>query len=87
MFCWLSARQTYDDFSWRVIRLISKAEKWWKEQSDSQKLVIAIAFINALVFIGWKVPSMRSYMNKYFTCSAVKSKKQHSDSRLIVVGK
>ena len=40
--------------------------KWWNEQNDGVKVFAGIALINGLVFLAWKVPSLQSFMVRYF---------------------
>lgn len=52
---------------------IVQAQKWWHSLSETERLVLGIAFINTLVFCAWRVPSLAPVMHKYFACTATKS--------------
>ena len=38
----------------------------WNTASGGQKCVWALIGVNSLVFIGWRIPAMQSFMNKHF---------------------
>lgn len=51
-----------------------EAEKWWASLSDGQRVFAPICFINVLVFLGWRIPALKSTMLRYF-CSSPSSSK------------
>lgn len=54
-------------------QLFPMAKQWWDSQTDGFKVFLSIAFLNGLVFLGWRVPRLYPFMNKYFI-SSIESK-------------
>jgi len=44
----------------------NQLNQWWNSKSEGFKLFSAIALVNGIVFIGWKVPRLQNFMLKYF---------------------
>ena len=42
--------------------------QWWAGLTDGQRLFWPLCGANLLVFAGWRVPALQSFMMKWFTC-------------------
>jgi len=49
-----------------------KLNLWWNDLHEGNKVAAAIIGLNAGVFLMWQVPSLKSSMYKWFTCSPAK---------------
>ncbi|KAF6207449.1 hypothetical protein GE061_018692 [Apolygus lucorum] len=49
----------------------NEANNWWNSLSEGQKVFYPICFLNALVFLAWKVPSFQTTMARYFFSNPV----------------
>ncbi|CAB0036197.1 unnamed protein product [Trichogramma brassicae] len=49
----------------------SNAKEWWMNLSEGQRMFWFICYANALVFVAWKIPSIRPTMLKYFATNPV----------------
>ncbi|XP_011312603.1 presenilins-associated rhomboid-like protein, mitochondrial [Fopius arisanus] len=60
---------------WRVNRTgwRGEMETWWRGLSESQRVFAPICFLNVVVFLGWRIPSLKNTMVRYF-CSNPSSK-------------
>ncbi|KAG1688947.1 Presenilins-associated rhomboid-like protein, mitochondrial [Nymphon striatum] len=43
--------------------------EYWNSMDDGQKVAIGIIFLNCLVFLSWRIPSLQPKMIKYFLCN------------------
>lgn len=49
-------------------------EIWWKNLTEGEKIFVPICFLNALVFLAWRLPMLKQTMSQYF-CSSIASRK------------
>ncbi|XP_014238874.1 presenilins-associated rhomboid-like protein, mitochondrial [Trichogramma pretiosum] len=49
----------------------SNAKEWWMNLTEGQRMFWFICYANALVFVAWKIPSIRPTMLKYFATNPV----------------
>ncbi|EZA57494.1 Presenilins-associated rhomboid-like protein, mitochondrial [Ooceraea biroi] len=49
--------------------LRGKVETWWRNLSESQRVFLPILFINAVVYLAWRVPALQKTMLRYFSTS------------------
>lgn len=52
-------------------------EVWWRNLTEGQRIFAPIFFINAVVFLAWRVPALQKTMVRYF-CANPASSKQYS---------
>ncbi|XP_011872732.1 PREDICTED: presenilins-associated rhomboid-like protein, mitochondrial [Vollenhovia emeryi] len=48
-------------------------ETWWRNLTEGQKMFVPICFINAMVFLAWRVPALQRTMLRYFCANPASS--------------
>ncbi|XP_077268472.1 rhomboid family intramembrane serine protease rho-7 isoform X1 [Temnothorax americanus] len=51
----------------------SEMETWWRNLTEGQKMFVPICFINAVVFLAWRVPALQKTMVRYFCANPASS--------------
>ncbi|KYN28021.1 Presenilins-associated rhomboid-like protein, mitochondrial [Trachymyrmex cornetzi] len=51
----------------------SEMESWWQNLTEGQKMFVPICFINAVIFLVWRVPTLQKTMVRYFCANPASS--------------
>ncbi|XP_012057293.1 PREDICTED: presenilins-associated rhomboid-like protein, mitochondrial [Atta cephalotes] len=51
----------------------SEMESWWQNLTEGQKMFVPICFINAVIFLLWRVPTLQKTMVRYFCANPASS--------------
>ncbi|XP_018404752.1 PREDICTED: presenilins-associated rhomboid-like protein, mitochondrial isoform X1 [Cyphomyrmex costatus] len=51
----------------------SEMESWWQNLTEGQKMFVPICFINAVIFLAWRVPTLQKTMVRYFCANPASS--------------
>ncbi|XP_043275474.1 presenilins-associated rhomboid-like protein, mitochondrial isoform X2 [Venturia canescens] len=43
-----------------------EAQRWWRSLSDGERVFAPICFLNVVVYLGWRIPALKSTMLRYF---------------------
>ncbi|XP_076181443.1 rhomboid family intramembrane serine protease rho-7 [Ptiloglossa arizonensis] len=63
----------YKHFEIRRTGWRHEMEIWWKNLTEGEKIFVPICFLNALVFLAWRLPMLKQTMSQYF-CSSIASR-------------
>ncbi|KAH0564716.1 presenilins-associated rhomboid-like protein, mitochondrial isoform X1 [Cotesia glomerata] len=50
-----------------------KAQSWWRNLSNGERIFVPICYLNVMVFLAWRVPAFRATMTKYFCANPASS--------------
>ncbi|KAG5306011.1 PARL protein, partial [Acromyrmex insinuator] len=51
----------------------SEMEAWWQNLTEGQKMFVPICFINTVIFLLWRVPTLQKTMVRYFCANPASS--------------
>ncbi|XP_036139361.1 presenilins-associated rhomboid-like protein, mitochondrial [Monomorium pharaonis] len=51
----------------------AEIETWWRNLTEGQKIFVPICFINAVVFLAWRMPALQRTMVRYFSVNPASS--------------